>query len=151
MGWYLRLLNSWLSRTSSRAGTCPALAHCTERWLIQLMNTLEAATLLGSCPRLFVITKLWDPPQSPFSEPIWGTVATPHSNPLTLTSSSMFQMPFHMKAFLPFWKAVYSSSWARSLGLYPSLTRSTIQVRASTPAWELKVALVPSSLYSRPP
>src|SRR5918997_3885312 len=146
MGWYLRLWNSWLSLTSSRAGTCPALAHCTERWLIQLMKYLDAATLLGSCPCLFMITKLWDPPQAPFCGPIWGIVVTAHSKPLMSPSSSMFQMPFHIKAFLPFWKAVYSSSWARSLGLYPSLTRSTIQVRASTPAWELNVAVVPPSL-----
>jgi hypothetical protein len=63
----------------------------------------------------------------------------------------MFQMPFHIKALLPFWKAVYSASWATSLGLYPSLTTSTIQVRAFTPASELKVALVAPSLYSSPP
>jgi hypothetical protein len=57
-GCHLRLLNSFESRTLLRAGTCPALAHTSERSLTQLMNTFEAATLFGSCPRLFMITKL---------------------------------------------------------------------------------------------
>src|SRR5688572_29190266 len=115
-------------------------------WLIQFINTLEACTLLSSSGRLFMITKLCELDQAAFSVPICGSGATPHSSPSTSLRAFNCQMPFHIKALSPFSKAVNSASWATFLGLYPFLTTSTIQVRASTPASELKVALVTSLL-----
>src|SRR5215217_3921949 len=115
------------------------------------MKTFDAWILFGSCPGLFMITKLCELDQAAFSVPICGSGAAPHSRPLTAPRGFMFQMPFHMKAFLSFWKAVNSASCAKFLGLYPCLTTSTIQLKASTPASELKVALVASSLYRSPP
>src|SRR3712207_2785907 len=120
-------------------------------WLIQFINTLEACTLLSSRGCWFMITKLCEPLHTPFSSPIWGTGATPQSRSSISLKAFICQMPFQWKAFLPFWKATYSASCATSLGLCPSLTRSTIHVSASTPASELKVAFETSELYRSPP
>src|ERR687894_1517353 len=120
-------------------------------WLTQLMNTLAACCLFSSGGVRFMMTKLCEPDHTPFSEPIWGTGVTPHSRSSTSLKALICQMPFQCNAFWPFWKATYSASWATFLGLSPFLTRSTIQVRASTPASELNVAWVTSSLYRLPP
>ena len=80
-------------------------------WLIQLMNTLDAC-LFWSGGVWFMMTKLCDPDHTDFSEPIWGTGATPQSRSSTSLKALICQIPFQCSAFLPFWKATYSASCA---------------------------------------
>ena len=58
------------------------------------------------------------------------------------------QMPFQLKAVLPFLKAMKSASWAILPGECPFLTRSTNQVIALTPGSSAQVACVASSVNS---
>ena len=95
-----------------RAGTWPPLAHSSDCWLIQLMNTLagRAACSRPGCAASAGRTGA-SRPRRPGWLPICGSGATPHSRPDFSLRVLIVQMPFQLNAVLPFWSAIVSASW----------------------------------------
>src|SRR4051812_27122187 len=105
------------------------------------MNTREATALFSSALFCVGSTNWWEPAQVASLPPMLGSGATPHSTFFCGTRALSCQMPFQLNAFLLFWNATKSASWAILAGELPFLIRSTYQVIAFTPGSSAQVAV----------
>ena len=113
----LSAANSALSRIALRAGTWPPLAHSSDCWLMQLMNTLPAWQLVlvgGLLLELHEVVRAG--PGGLLGADLRQRADAP-LEVLHVVERVDVQMPFQLNAVLPFCKAITSASWATFFGL----------------------------------
>lgn len=101
----LSAVNSPDSRAELRAGTWPASAQACDFSEIQLRNTRDALALFSSAFFWTGSTNWCEPAHAAGVPPMLGRAATPQ--PMSVCLRSLIcQMPFQLKAVLPFLRAM---------------------------------------------